>query len=286
MMFLRHGRMHPTPRQREHRLGVKLRERPAPPSVWLCGRVWSGGGGVDLAGVGSIDRRANDARGLSRFEHSHHVTRDTEADASGWCHRVEDDASVRVHCFDVAVPVVAVPGVLPAATEARHVAHHVPVDDLEPVEALHLRTGVDDEGGPHDLGEVAVRLVGGLIARETSREILRVSAGPGVALCVRGARGGDRRGTDGCECEFKEAAATEHDDQVTGAAASIEALTSRSRGRWRSLVSRWRVDFPAGANPSMRILRRSDAPRLRGAVRGSRSPAPKSGSVPGHRVER
>jgi hypothetical protein len=106
-------------------------------------------------------------------EHAHHVTRDAEADPSRRRHGVQDDGAIGVDLSDIAVSVVAVPGVLAAPTKAGHVPHDLTVGDLELIQALHLRAGVSDEVWPLDFREVTVGLVRGLESLETSRELLR-----------------------------------------------------------------------------------------------------------------
>jgi len=85
---------------------------------------------VDLLGVFGIDGGPHLSGCLPLRLHGHHVTRDSEADVSGRCHRVQNDAAIGIYFLHVAVSIVAMP-VGSAATEARHVSHQVAVLKLK-----------------------------------------------------------------------------------------------------------------------------------------------------------
>lgn len=120
----------------------------------------------------------------------------------------EDDGTVAVDRRDVAVAIVSVAvAAAAAAAAAGHVAHQLPVDDLDLVEALHRRPRLRHEIGPDDCGEVAVRFLRQLKARKAEREIDRCPAPAGSYYVAGWSTTADEREARRTEAEQREDAA-------------------------------------------------------------------------------
>ncbi len=163
-------------------------------------RVWGRCYEIHVCGVLLVDCRSYLSKALSFVQHFDHVTRDSEAYASSWRHRVENDTPVGIDGLHVAVTIVVVPGVLPAAAEARHEPHDLAVGYLEFIQGLDICATVGHKRRPIHFGEIAVWLVGSRESAETRREVHARSRSIPRHLCGRG-RASTAHGGDGCRTE-------------------------------------------------------------------------------------
>jgi hypothetical protein len=131
------------------------------------GWVWGIRGWADVA-PGRVDVVANLAQALAFGSHSHHGTRDVDADPSAIAHRVEQHRAIVADLLHVAACVRGVPP-LAAPAEAGHPLQKILIGDREAVVLLHPRRRFEELLRPAILGRPCQQRVVGAVSADDRR---------------------------------------------------------------------------------------------------------------------